>query len=120
MAEADPGRPTWWLVTYDLNPSFFELDPAEQLRLKDGDYIYGVATALERKWRAAYTTTDLHSGWLLFSLPSQEATQKMVEGYVMYKYFSNLTFTEVYSASKGGLNLKIAWDGFKLFLRNRF
>ena len=38
----------------------------------------------------------------------------------MYKYFSNLKFTPVYSASLGGLNFKIAWDGFKLFLRNRF
>jgi hypothetical protein len=120
MAEADPGRPTWWLVTYDLNPSFFELAIEEQLRLKNGDYVYGIATAIERKWKAAYTTTDLNKGWLLFNLRSRAEAEEMVQGYVMSKYFSNLVFTPVYSATKGGLNLKLLWEGFKEFLKRHF
>jgi hypothetical protein len=39
---------------------------------------------------------------------------------VMYKYFSDLAYTPVYSATQGGLNLKIAWGGFKLFLKRLF
>jgi hypothetical protein len=120
MAEADPNRPTWWMVTYELDPVFFKLGTDEQFKLKTGDYEYGFATALERKWKAAYTTTDLEKGWLLFKLGNRDQAEKMLQGYVMYKYFTNVKYTPVYSASQGGLNLKIIVGGLKRFFRDRF
>lgn len=118
MAEADPNRVTWWMVTYELDPNFFMLPPERQLELKNGDYEYGIATALARKWKAAYTTTDLGRGWLLFKVGSHEQAEKMVSGYVMYDYFKNVSYTPVYSATEGGLNARLVWAGVKRFLRD--
>lgn len=126
MAEAaknrlnDPNRPPWWLVTYELDPLFFDLVADEQYNLEIDDASDAVELALEFKWKASYSSIDFKKGWIVLKLGSKADAEKVVTGYSMYKYFTNVTYTPVYSATQAGIDLKVIWVGFKKFLRARF
>jgi hypothetical protein len=124
MAEASqnrlnaPTRPPWWLVNYDLDPVFFNLDSNEQYALENGDAVDAVELAIESKWKAAYTTTDFKKGWILLQVESQDQAEDVIHRYKMFKYFTNITYTPVYSATKAGINTQIILDGCKKFVND--
>jgi hypothetical protein len=124
MAEAaqnrlnDPTRPPWWLVNYDLDPVFFNLDSKEQYKRETDDAVDAVELAIESKWKAAYTTTDFKKGWILLQVGSQDEAEEVIHHYKMFPYFTNITYTPVYSATKAGINAQILWDGFWKFIKD--
>lgn len=124
MAEAannrlnDPTRPPWWLVYYDLDPVFFNLNSSEQYALETDDAVDAVELALEAKWKAAYTTTDFKQGWILLQVESLEQAEEVIHHYKMFPYFENITYTPVYSATKEGINAQIVWDGCKKYVKD--
>lgn len=113
-----PTRPPWWLVTYDLNADFFNLGPDAQYSMEYEDAVDAVEMALEKKWKAAYTTTDFKQGWLLLEVESREQAEDVIQRYKMFPYFTNVTYTPVYSATKAGINAKIIWDGCQKFVHD--
>jgi hypothetical protein len=64
-------RPTSWLVTYEMDASFFELAADAQFDLETTDGAHAVSLALQRIWKAAFTTTDIKKGWILLNVRSQ-------------------------------------------------
>lgn len=113
-------RQPLWLVTYELDPAFFNLASDAQYRTETGDAVYAVELAMQFEWKAAYTTTDFKKGWIVLKLGTQAEVEKIMTGYSMYKYFTNITYTQVYSATQAGIDLSIIWAGFKKYLRDRF
>jgi muconolactone delta-isomerase len=124
MAEAaknrlnEASRPPWWLVFYDLDPVFFNLSADEQYKLETDDAVDAVELAIESKWKAAYTTTDFKKGWILLQVDSREEAEEVIHHYKMFPYFTNITYTPVYSATKAGINAQIVWDGFKKYVHD--
>jgi hypothetical protein len=116
-------RPFLWLVTYEMDPSFFHFGNAEQTRMEVADGVHGVALAFELVWKAAYASTDLKRGWILLDMGNQSdqaEVEKIMQGYPMYKYYTqSLKYTRVFSATQAGFDLKMIWDGFKEFLHDR-
>ena len=112
-----PSRPPWWMVTYDLDPNFFNLNSATQYQKETADATDAVDLDLEREWKVAYTTTDFKKGWILLKVASQDEAETVIKNYKMYQFFQNLTYTAVYSATQSGINLGIIWDGVKLYVK---
>ena len=116
-------RPTSWLVSYTMDPSFFTLGADEQYRLETADVTHAVALALEREWKAGYITTDFKTGFIVLQLgnqTNQADADKVLQGYPMYKYFKNITYSRVFTATQAGFDWKTIWGGFKEFLKDRF
>ena len=124
MAEAaknrlnDPTRPPWWMVYYDLDPVFFNLSADEQYKLETDDAVDAVELALEAKWKASYASTDFKRGWILLEVASLEQAEDVIHRYKMFKYFVNITYTPVYSATKAGINAQIIWGGLKKYVHD--
>ena len=115
-------RPTSWLVNYDMDPAFFELGADEQYKMANADVSHAVALAFEREWKAGYITTDFKRGWILLELGNDTTpadADRVMQGYPMYKYFKNLTFSRVFNATQAGFDWGTIWSGFKEFLHNR-
>ncbi|MBW8875638.1 MAG: hypothetical protein JF614_11805 [Acidobacteria bacterium] len=128
MAEAadnklhSDSRPILWLVSYELAPAFFDLGADEQYQLEMSDGAHAIALAFEHAWKAGYIATDFKKSWILLDLghqADQAAAEKAIRGYPLHKYFNNLTYTRVFSATRGGFDPKIIWSGFKEFAKSR-
>ncbi|HXT19483.1 MAG TPA: hypothetical protein VN923_01920 [Thermoanaerobaculia bacterium] len=118
----NPDRPYWWLITYDLDPAFFQISAAEQAQLENADAEHGIEMAIELEWKAAYTTLDLLHGWIVMNLKGggdAAAAAQAAQAYPMYKYLQNLAYTQIYSATEAGFNWKIVWGGFKEALESK-
>jgi hypothetical protein len=115
-------RPHYWLATYDLDPAFFQISAAEQTALENADAEHGVALALDFEWKAAYASLDLMKGWIVMNLHGAgdpAAADAAMRTYPMYKYFLNLSYAPIYSATEAGFDWKIIWGGFKQALEAR-
>jgi hypothetical protein len=47
------------------------------------------------------------------------AADRAMRTYPMYKYFLNLDYAPIYSATEAGFDWKIVWGGFKQALETR-
>lgn len=110
-------RAPLWMVTYEMDAAFYELGADEQYQFENLDAIHSASLAFELEWKAAYTTTDFKTGWLLFKVADQQQAEAVIKSYPLYKHFQNITYTPVYSATQGGFNGKILWSGFKEFVK---
>jgi hypothetical protein len=116
-------RPTFWLVSYEMDPEFFKLGGDEQFRRETADGVHAVALAFERIWKAGYISTDFRKGWILFDLgkkAAQAEVEEVLHGYPMHRYFQNVKYNPVYSATAAGFDFKMIWSGFKEFIKERF
>ncbi len=113
-------RPTSWLVTYDMADSFYKLQSDVQYDLQTTDGAHAVCLALECKWKAAFTTTDIKKGWILLNVRSQAEAEQVIQGYPTRPYLDNLRYTRVYNATQAGINLQIVLRGIKEWLQTRF
>lgn len=113
-------RPTSWLVTYDMDESFYKLAGDVQFNLQTTDGAHAVRLALECIWKAAFTTTDIKKGWILLNVRSQAEAEQVIQGYPTRPYLGNLRYTRVYNATQAGINLQIVLRGIKEYLKTRF
>lgn len=114
------GRPTSWLVTYDMAPAFFDLAADAQLQLETKDAVHAVRLALERRWKAAFARTDIKKGWILFNVRSQAEAERIIEGYPTRAYLENIAYINVFNATQAGINFPIIVKGILEYLRTRF
>ncbi len=115
----DPNRRRYWMVTFVMNPKFFELSAEEQADLENREIDQALADFLARKQTAGFIHTEFRRGWIIYNAKDQAEAEQIAKLSPVFPYFDDVQYFQVFDGRDGAFSIGNFYRGLKLLFREK-